>query len=174
MRIYLIGFMGSGKSTVGHHLAHQLEWDFADTDKIISSLSSQSISEIFACQGEQWFREREREILLSLRESNNTVIATGGGLPCFKDNMEIMNRTGITVYLRLPPEILTDRLLHGYRERPLLQNKTPEEISQYVAETLRKREAYYEKAALIIDAAYKSAEDVARLIREGINLVEKY
>jgi shikimate kinase len=75
---------------------------------------------------------KRKKILLSLLSKDNTVIATGGGMPCFADNMEMMNRTGITVYLRLPPEVLSDRLLHGYRERPLLQNQTPEEISLYV------------------------------------------
>ncbi|NLI24251.1 MAG: shikimate kinase [Bacteroidales bacterium] len=173
MRIFLIGFMGSGKSTIGHHLSRQLGWDFADTDKIIAFQTGLSIPEIFTRHGEPWFREKEREILLSLLSKDNTVIATGGGMPCFADNMEMMNRTGITVYLRLPPEVLSDRLLHGYRERPLLQNKTPEEISLYVAETLRKREPYYNKAALIVDAANKSAEDAAWLIWKGLELAGK-
>ena len=169
MRIFLIGFMGSGKSTIGHHLSRQLGWDFADTDKIIAFQTGLSIPEIFTRHGEPWFREKEREILLSLLSKDNTVIATGGGMPCFADNMEMMNRTGITVYLRLPPEIIIERLRHGHIDRPLVRNKNPEELKKFVEETLKKREVYYNKAKIIVDSGNQSTESATRLIKDALD-----
>lgn len=168
MRIFLIGFMGSGKSTIGNQLARQLGWQFVDSDKSITDQTGLSIPEIFSIYGEKWFRQKERELLQSFSAGENTVIATGGGMPCFSDNMDLMNRQGITVYLRIPPEILWERLQYGHKERPLLQNKSQEELSLYINETLEKREHFYMKAALIIDAGNKSAEHVVRLIMEGL------
>lgn len=169
MRIFLIGFMGSGKSTIGYHLAKQLGWDFVDTDKVITAHTGLSIPEIFSLHGEEWFRKKEQELLNSLLSVSNMVIATGGGMPCFADNMDSMNRNGITVYLRLSPEVLTERLLHGHTERPLLQNKSPEELSRFVKESLKQREYFYTKAKIIVDAENQLAENTARLIREAIN-----
>lgn len=169
MRIFLIGFMGSGKSTIGHHLARQLEWNFADTDKIITTQTGLSIPEIFTRHGEQWFREKEREVLLSLLTMDNTVIATGGGMPCFADNMEIMNRSGITVYLFMSPKILTRRLIHGNTERPLLQDVPQEELLTFVEKTLVKRENFYTKAKITIDADNLAVEDTVRFILKALN-----
>ena len=138
--------MGSGKSTLGRRLADYSDMQFIDMDHYIEKRNCKSIPQIFSEEGEEEFRKKERRALEELSEFTDTVIATGGGAPCFFDNIGLMNQTGKTVYLNIPPEILADRLLKSKTERPLIKGKSPEELVRFIDETLRKRDTFYSRA----------------------------
>jgi len=146
VRIFLIGYMGAGKTTLGKALARELGISFIDLDWHIEERYHKSIRELFAERGEASFRELERTMLHEVAEFENVIISTGGGTPCFFDNMEYMNRYGQTVFLDVHPDILFRRLRTGTRQRPILQGKTDEELRIFIVEALEKRIPYYEKA----------------------------
>jgi shikimate kinase len=150
MRIYLVGFMGCGKSTTGRKLAKLTGLDFIDLDKYIEERSFKTIPLIFSEEGEKGFREKERRSLGEVSQFENVVIGTGGGTPCFFDNMEMMNRSGYTVYLAPEIETLADRILRSKTERPLVSGKTKEELIGYISDTLKVRAPFYEQAQLVI------------------------
>lgn len=151
MRIYLIGYMGSGKSTVGKELANELNLQFIDLDHFIEHRNYKTIPEIFASEGENGFRLLEQKALHEVSVFENVVIATGGGAPCFFDNMNVINHTGISVYLNGTPRILTERLKHSKTDRPLINGKTNEELIEFINDTLEKRNQWYKQAKVIID-----------------------
>lgn len=165
MRIYLIGYMGSGKSTVGTGLAKALNLDFIDLDHYIESRNHRTIPDIFARDGEAEFRRLEQKALHEVSEFENIVIATGGGAPCFFDNMEVIKRTGKSLYLNGSPRILADRLMHSKTERPLIKGKTEPELVTFIAETLAKRSEWYTQAESILnfDHDVSTAEVLAAL-----------
>ena len=146
--VFLIGFSGCGKSTLGAMIAQKTEKKFIDIDNYIVTKHNQSISQIFADKGEQGFRLIEKEALNEILNLKNIIIATGGGTPCFFDNMELMNKNGITIYLKLSPEKLFERLVTDKKSRPLLTEKDDKELLEYINNELRKREKYYEKAKI--------------------------
>lgn len=146
MRIYLIGYMGCGKSTLGRRLAKHLGLQFIDMDHYIEERNCKSIPKIFAEDGEAEFRKKERHALEELSEFTDIVIATGGGAPCFFDNIDLMNKTGKTIYLNIHPNILADRLLKSKTERPLIKGKSREELIEFIDETLLKRNEFYLQA----------------------------
>lgn len=146
MRIYLIGYMGSGKSRLGRKFSKFLNTQFVDMDHYIEERNCKSVPQIFAEEGEEEFRKKERRALEELSEFTDIVIATGGGAPCFYDNMDLMNRTGKTVYLNIDPNILADRLLKSKNERPLIKGKSREELLAFIDETLKVRDTFYSKA----------------------------
>lgn len=148
--IILIGFMASGKSTLGKKLASKLAYTFVDTDALVEQLTGKSVSEIFEQDGEAVFREKEREVLQHLAHIENHVIATGGGLPCFFDNMERLNEMGVTVYLKASPNNITQRLLTAKKPRPLVAKKTEAELLLFVTDLLQEREKFYEQAKIIL------------------------
>jgi len=111
MRIFLIGFMGSGKTTVGQKLARRLGYSFIDMDMQIEKESSMSINQIFKELGEDGFRRREHDLLLRIIRMDNVVVSTGGGVPCFDNNMELINQNGMSIYLKMTPESLVKRLV---------------------------------------------------------------
>jgi shikimate kinase len=150
MRIYLIGYMGSGKSHLGWKLASHLGVQFVDMDNYIEERNCKSIPQIFAEEGEAEFRNKERKALEELSEFTDIVIATGGGAPCFFDNVELMNNSGKTIYLNINPKILADRLINSKTERPLIKGKSREELVSFIDETLKKRDKFYSKAAFQI------------------------
>jgi shikimate kinase len=150
MRIYLVGFMGCGKSTTGRKLAKLTGLNFIDLDKYIEERAFKSIPLIFSEEGEKGFREKERRSLEEVSQFENVVIGTGGGTPCFFDNMEMMNRSGFTVYLAPDTETLADRILRSKTERPLVSGKTKEELIIYINETLKIRSPFYDQARLVI------------------------
>jgi shikimate kinase len=151
MRIYLIGYMGSGKSTVGKELAKELKLQFIDLDNFIQERNFKTIPEIFASEGENGFRLLEKKALHEVSEFENVIVATGGGAPCFFDNMELINQTGISIYLNGTPRILTERLRHSKTERPLINGKNDQELIEFIHETLEKRNKWYMQATVIID-----------------------
>lgn len=146
MRIYLIGYMGCGKSTLGKKLAKRLNVQFIDMDDYLEARNYKTIPQIFAEEGEDAFRIKERKALEELVEFTDVVIATGGGAPCFFDNMDLMNRTGKTLFLNMAPSILASRLLQSKTDRPLIRGKSKAELIDFIDETLKKRRPFYEKA----------------------------
>ena len=130
--VFLIGYMGSGKSTAGKKLARILGYDFVDTDDVISSLVGKEVYKIFMEDGEDAFRQMERSVLVSFKDRKDTVIATGGGMPCFFDNVATMKRYGITVYHQMQVNSLINRLNEAKTPRPLLPKRPPEEDKQYI------------------------------------------
>ena len=146
MRIYLIGYMGCGKSTLGKRLAKHLDLQFVDMDHYIEMRNHKTVPQIFAEEGEAEFRKKERKALEELSEFSNIVIATGGGAPCFFDNIDLMNNTGTTIYMNIDPAILADRLIHSKTERPLIKGKSQEELTVFIDEMLTIRRPFYSLA----------------------------
>ena len=150
MRIFIIGFMYSGKSTVGKKLANLMNLNHIDTDKVFESKYNITISSFFEKYGENLFRELEHKILLETIEDDNCIISTGGGLPCFHNNMDIIKENGISIYLNMSPISIIHRINNSKKKRPLLQNKSPEELQEYIENLLREREVFYNQANLKI------------------------
>ena len=164
MRIYLIGYMGCGKSTLGRRLSKHLGVQFVDMDHYIEERNCKTIPQIFAEEGEAEFRIKERKALEELSEFTDIVIATGGGAPCFFDNIGLMNQSGLTIYMNIDPGILADRLLKSKTERPLIKGKSREELVAFIDETLKKRDAFYSQAKYQITQPDVDLEYVEQLI----------
>ncbi|MFN7846795.1 MAG: shikimate kinase [Bacteroidota bacterium] len=150
--VYLTGFMGSGKTTVGKKLAAQLNYTFIDLDSYIEQQEGRSISELFNEHGENYFREVEHQCLQTLLKLEKLVIACGGGTPCFYDAMQQMNEHGITVYLQMNVLAIFNRLKQGRMQRPLIAGKSDEALRQYIDEKLKEREPLYLKAQIVVPA----------------------
>jgi len=147
-RIFLIGYMGSGKTTIGKLLAERLQCSFVDMDAYIEKNQFKTVSQIFIELGEEEFRLLERQCLHEVAEFDNVIISTGGGAPCFFDNMEFMNSHGLTIYLKLTSAELAERLETSHaNKRPLLAKRKGEELQQFIAEGLAVREPFYAQAA---------------------------
>lgn len=153
MRIYLIGYMGSGKSTLGRKLADELGISCIDLDDEFESKYKIGITDFFNKYGEKAFRELEQKLLTDFSTVSDIVISTGGGTPCFYDNMKLMNQTGITIYLKAVPELLISRIELSSRKRPVFQQMKDEYFAQNIARHLSSREPSYEKAQITIDAS---------------------
>ena len=153
-KIFLIGYMGSGKTTVGKQLAKKLNLQFIDMDLFIENRYRKSISAIFEEKGEAGFREIERKALHEITDFENVVISTGGGLPCFFDNIDVMNQAGTTIYLKVSVDELAERLKNTKQKRPLIKDKNPEEMKDFITENLTKREGFYNQATVIFDSDY--------------------
>jgi shikimate kinase len=152
-RIFLIGYMGSGKTTIGKLLAEKLGYSFIDMDSHIEESQFKTVTQIFSELGEERFRLLERECLHEVAEFEDVVISTGGGAPCFFDNIDYMNSHGLTVYLNLSPAQLTERLeASKANKRPLLAERKGEELQQFIADGLAKRDPFYSKAILTVNA----------------------
>jgi shikimate kinase len=147
MRIFLIGLPGSGKTTLGKKISRSLNLEFVDTDEEICRKERTTVENIFAEKGEKYFREIERDTLKNLIEKDNRIISTGGGLPCFHDNIETINKSGISIFLNSSPEIITQRLFNETNHnRPLLKGKNQEDLLKFLHEKLKERFPFYSKA----------------------------
>ncbi len=144
--------MFSGKSTVGKKLASIMNYNFIDTDKYFEEKYKISIFDFFEKFGEEMFRKFEHEILKELVLKDKVIISTGGGLPCFNNNMDIINKEGISIYLEMPYNAIINRQKNSKQKRPLLKNKTQEEIETYLLDLLTKREPIYKKSKIKIDS----------------------
>ncbi len=170
-RIFLVGYMGAGKTTAGRELAKELNLDFIDLDHFIQSRYQKTVNQLFQDVGESEFRIIERNVLKEVGEFENVVIATGGGAPCFFDNMEYMNGVGTTVYLKARPEALASRLNTCKEKRPLIKDKDEDELYTFIVESLEKREPFYSQAGIIFETEeLVSREDVMGYVRQ---LIEK-
>lgn len=162
--------MGSGKSTVGRKLASHLEWSFIDLDKKIEEIAGQTIPEIFSQHGEEYFRALESRTLKSLVSEANTVISTGGGSPCYADNMDHMIKSGLTIYLKMTPLQLKKRLTDSKGERPLIKGLKDESLLSFIEKKLAIREECYEKAALVIEGSNLNINSLYQHVRSSLLL----
>lgn len=171
--VVLTGFMCSGKTTLGRALADELEAEFVDLDEFIEHAEGRTVSRIFAEDGEEAFRKAEADalrVLLADETSSSRIIALGGGTPCRPGRMDDINRHAVTVFLDVPAQQLTDRLITGAASRPLMAGKTPRQIAETVERMLADRLPYYRMAHYIFDAsrlenAAEIAESVGAIIR---------
>ncbi len=163
-RIFLIGFMGSGKSTHGSGLAKKLGYDFVDMDYLIEETAGMTVASIFNEHGEAVFRKWEHDILLELCKRDKVVISTGGGAPCHNNMIGIMCSHGATVYIKLSPKALKERLLRSKTERPLIKGKSESELLEFITAMLSEREQYYKQASLIVDGLNLKMDELVDLL----------
>lgn len=162
--IYLVGMPSSGKSTLGKSLARLLRYRFIDTDRLIVQKTKLSIPQIFEQKGERYFREVEREVLHALPLRVPMVVATGGGLPCFFDNMAYIRKTGISIFLDVPVAAIAERIrLHDKDDRPLLSKVDDLEAELQLKYT--NRQTYYTQADLRVGDSI-SAPELVQLLYE--------
>lgn len=167
-KIFLIGFMGSGKSTAGRKLASQLNWSFIDLDEKIQKMEGMKIPDIFSLRGEPYFRELETKALQELKSETDTVISTGGGTPCFGDNMDFMLDSGLTIYIKMTPVSLKKRLEGSAEGRPLLKEIDRKDLQGYITAKIAEREKWYSRAEIIIDGVNNDLSDLLSLIKKQI------
>lgn len=165
-RIYLVGFMGAGKSSIGRRLANLMKIRHIDLDEHIEERERRSISTIFANEGQDAFRKLEADALRDINYETDCVISTGGGTPCFLDNMQFMLDNGTVIYLSMSPGMLKSRLEKSKKDRPLLKNLTSDELLQYIEKTLEEREKWYKKANYTVDGDKVDIE----LLRQILNM----
>jgi len=171
-KIFLIGFMGSGKSRVGRVLSRRLGFDFIDLDSLIEGKMGVSIAEIFKSSGEGGFRDIESRILGEVVEGKGgdevgaRVVSTGGGIILRGENRAVMSGCGVTVYLRTPARVIWDRVKHDDTVRPLLQVEG--DPLEKICELLMERKSLYEQADLVVDTENRTPEEVAEEIAQGL------
>lgn len=167
-RIFLIGYMGAGKTTVGKDLAKLMGLSFIDLDCYIEGRYHKTVGQIFAEKGEEAFRDIERRMLHEVAMFEDVLISTGGGAPCFFDNMEFMNEMGTTVYLKVSVEELAKRLEVCKSTRPVLKGRSGDELVAFIAENLNKRTPHYMQASIVFDAEVMLTETDVHKISEAL------
>ena len=177
--IYLVGYMGAGKTTAGRLLADKLGWRFVDLDEAFEQIHGYSTAEYIRRFGLEEFRKKEKYVVEDLADQipfEHIIYATGGGYPCWEDNMECLRELGTSIYIRWKPEHLAKRLsLTDLSERPVLQGRTEEELLDFITPQLEAREPFYSQAHHILDVTIcdeesdeRIAEELFRLIRERV------
>ncbi len=170
-KIFLNGYMGSGKSSAGETLASQLGYEFIDLDKFIEKEYKMSIPEIFSTKGEKEFRAMEHNSLKKVIDKDeNLVVACGGGTPCYYGNMELMNNHGTTVYLKMSADSLVNRLMNAKEKRPLISNKNESELREFVNRQLEKREDTYHQAQYTVKGKDLNVKELASFVKEQIGV----
>jgi shikimate kinase len=164
MRIYLIGYSYSGKTTLGRQLAKRLNYKFFDTDKALEIKYHTTIPVFFNRYGEKAFRIIERQILQSTADLDNTVISTGGGTACSDDNIQFLLQHGTVVHLQMSVDEILMRLAKSHKTRPMLKDKEPDELKQFIAEQLKARLVYYNQAHLSVPALQTTAEELEKAV----------
>lgn len=165
MKIFLIGFMGSGKTHWGRLLSQKLGIPFFDMDEQVAVHAGKPIPEIFAREGEEHFRLLEKEVLYMITESHDSfVMACGGGLPCFFNNIEYMNQSGITVWINAPKDILFDRLVKEKTNRPLIKDLSDDQLRNFINRKFSDRRIYYEQADIKVEEEPVRLDDLIEKI----------
>jgi shikimate kinase len=165
MRIFLIGFMGSGKTHWGRLLAKRLQLPYYDLDEEIESREGRTISQIFASNGEEYFRVLERDILENvINDHTSLVISCGGGTPCFFNNIDMMKRYGVVVWLNSSIDALYERLVREKNKRPLLKNISNEELKSYILKKMNDRRLYYEQADITVEEEQVNLDSLIQTI----------
>ncbi len=159
--------MGVGKSTFGKKLARSLGYRFIDLDSIFEKKYKIRIDDFFGKYDEALFRKLEYETLTESFTSQKTVIATGGGSPCFFDAIKKINQKGVSVYLEMTPAAIAHRLTHAKKPRPLVKGKTGEELCELILQKLEERKVFYEQAHLTVDAINANTKEVVELLKEN-------
>ena len=171
MLIFLVGYAGCGKSSLGKRLARRLEGRYVDTDKLVERSVGATVADIFYYEGEEYFRRAEREVLEGLIEEGfDGVVATGGGLATWQDNAERMNEVGTTIYLRRSPEQILSRMSdYGREKRPMFRGKSDEELLEFMRKHMAEREPHYAKAHITIECDRVSDDEAVEMIVNEIN-----
>lgn len=164
--IFLVGFMGCGKTTLGRKLANRLGYPFIDLDHAFEAKEGMAIAEYFTQNGEAKFRKEESVLLKQTDYPANAIVSTGGGLPCFFDNMDWMNKRGKTFYVKLSPKTLADRLDNGKTTRPVLQGKHGDELIALIEERLSEREPFYSQATFVVEGLNLNSEKAEQIIAD--------
>jgi len=157
--------MGCGKSTMGRAVASELKLTFIDLDSFLEEKYFRTIPQIFAEEGEEGFRRKERIVLEEVSAFDDVIVATGGGAPCFFDNMDLMNNSGFCIFLDVNKESLVNRLIHAKTERPLIHGKSPEELGKFIDGMMEKRRPFYEMARYILQGNEIRTDQVVRLLK---------
>lgn len=153
--------MGSGKTTIGKKLANYLKYNFIDLDKLIELQAGMSIVEYFELHGEDAFRQMESNVLQKTDFPENAIVATGGGTPCFNNNIDWMNENGSVAYLSLPAKVLANRLEHSKTDRPLIRHLKGDELIDFISSNLKEREKFYNQAKFVVSASDLTADRLA-------------
>lgn len=169
--IILIGFMGAGKTTVGKLLADALAMPFIDSDEWIMQQEQMSVTGIFETKGEAYFRGCERAFCLQLANVKPAIVSVGGGLPCYEDNIMILNKIGLVIYINTSLLTLTNRLKNDRENRPLLRHMKDDELFRYAEDLIAKRKVFYKMAQLIVPNETNKPNDVVEKIKKEL---EKY
>ncbi len=177
-RVYLTGFMTSGKSTIGPILANVLGWEFNDLDRVIEELEEISVVDIFKEKGEEYFRDLEHTLLQKFSNSKNLILSLGGGTIAFERNLEILKKSGKVVYLKSSPEMIYKRIKNKidrpiFRDLVLSENPKPEDFIERINKFLKEREPYYLTADICIDTDKTSigvtVDKLAKILTRVIN-----
>lgn len=169
MRYFIIGYKSSGKTTIGKKLAYRLNMEFIDLDKYIEDMTGSSVPEIYTSQGETEFRNIEWKALKQVVTKDNVIVSTGGGVPCHCDNMNLMEQYGEVIYLKMDNETLVSRLEKATSDRPIVKNKSREELQIYVKDLRNRCEHHYLRAKFIVDAKNLKLEELVSLLQIANN-----
>lgn len=163
--VSLMGFMGSGKTTLGKKLSNKLGWEFIDLDAYLVEKTGKTIEDYFAQYGEQSFRELEHKCLLELVGREQVIISTGGGTPCYFNNLDILKAHTLSIYIQLPPKALFQRLIQSdQNKRPLIKGLSPDELLSFIEEKLDQREPFYKQAHITLNNLNNHPNDVLDLL----------
>lgn len=168
MRIFIIGYMGAGKSAIGRSVAKSLNLNFYDLDTEIENRYHLSIESIFKRFDENCFRNLETQALKKIIEEDNILLSCGGGTPCFNNNIQTIKEHGCCIYIKLPPKALLSRITNSKKKRPLVENKTPEELLEYITRNLEEREKFYNQADITIEGLNLNKNELVKTISEYI------
>ena len=168
MKIFLVGFMGSGKTHWGQRLAARLNLPFFDLDSLIIEKENRSVAEIFAEKGEEFFRFLEKEILESVTDQQESfILSCGGGTPCFFNNIEFMKKNGKVIWLNTSVEVLRQRLQRERRSRPLIADVSEEELQRYIVRKLSERRMYYQQADVTVNEENTNLDELIRILLQN-------
>ncbi len=160
-RIYIVGYMGAGKTTAARRLAQRMGWEVVDTDALFEEKYKISVNDFFNKYDEPLYRKLESEVLKATENLDHVVVSTGGGTACFFDNMDWMNQHGLTVFLHISPQAAVDRVIHSRHKRPLVEGKSEEELTEFVNQHYASRLPFYEQARI---TAKSEDFDIERLM----------
>ncbi len=166
MRVFLVGYMGSGKTRTGRLLAKELDYAFRDMDEIFEERYRISIHDFYRKYGEDAFRKLEHQLLSETIHTDNVVFSMGGGTPCFFDNMDILNEYGLTIYIKMPAAALYRRLRESKKQRPVLHGIRTEELLEHIHQQLAIREPIYSRASAVVDGINLNINDLINLTRD--------
>jgi len=168
MRIFLIGFMGSGKTYWGKILSRRLEMPFYDLDTVIEAVENKSVRQIFNDEGEEHFRKKEQEALEAIIDDHeDVVVSTGGGTPCFFNNIDLMKKNGKVIWLNTSVEVLVQRLIKEKQSRPLIKNISDSELKSFIVKKMQDRRLYYEQADITLKEELVSIDSFLKQIQDA-------
>lgn len=165
-RIYIVGYMGAGKTTAARRLAQRMGWEVVDTDSLFEEKYKISVNDFFNKYDEPLYRKLESEVLKATESLDHVVVSTGGGTACFFDNMDWMNQHGLTVFLRISPQAAVDRVIHSRHKRPLVEGKSEEELTEFVNQHYASRLPFYEQARITVKSEDFDIESLMEAIKD--------